>query len=264
MNHKKLTMQAFGITIFFSLAMGCSSVDEDSLPVAVDENAAVFDITINSGELTGDMDILRIKKNENVTLNFSSDSDITVHLHGYDIEKTVSSGNDQTMEFKANATGRFVITSHKNKTGHEDHGSHSGHSGTKTNVDAHAALFESETLTSGGTFSYQVPLNIENTIIPYHDHMSHGSGGSIEVSSDHGKSGDVLVIVGSGDHQFHPDNVIVKPGVLVQWKIDSTEKVRLTSGLPPTGHSDHSTDTEMGRANNESEEKTLIVLEVYP
>ena len=94
--------------------------------------------------------------------------------------------------------------------------------------------------------------------------MSHGSAGSIEVSSDHGKSGDVLVIVGSGDHQFHPDNVIVKPGVLVQWKIDSTEKVRLTSGLPPTDHSNHSTDTEMGRANNESEEKTLIVLEVYP
>ena len=49
MNHKKLTMQAFVITIFFSLAMGCSSVDEDSLPVAVGENAAVFDITINSG-----------------------------------------------------------------------------------------------------------------------------------------------------------------------------------------------------------------------
>ena len=136
MNHKKLTMEVFGIVIFFAIVMGCGSSDEDSLensfPVDVGENTAVFDIIINSGELAGDEDILRIKKNENVSLNFFSDASIAVHLHGYDIEKTVSPGEDQTMEFKANATGRFAITSHKTETEHQDHGSHSEHSRTKT------------------------------------------------------------------------------------------------------------------------------------
>ena len=253
MNHKNLTMQVFGIAIFFALAMGCGSSDENSFSAAVDENISVFDIGISSGELVGDEGTLRIKKNENVRLNFSSDTEITVHLHGYDIEKTVFSGNDQVMEFKANATGRFAITSHKNETGHQDHGSHSAHSSTKTDADAHAALFESETLTSGEMFSYQVPMNIENTTIPYHDHMNHDAGGSIEVSSDNGESGNILVTVGSGGHYFHPDNVIVKPGALIEWKIESDKKVRLTSGLPPSN-----------QANHESEEETLITIEVYP
>ena len=261
MNHRKLTMEVSTIVILFAIVMGCGSSDEDSLEnsflVDVGENTAVFDIRINSGELAGDEDILRIKKNENVSLNFFSDRGITVHLHGYNIEKTVFPGEDQTMEFKANATGRFVITSHKTETEHQDHGSHSPHLRTKTDADTHAAFFDSETLTSGDMFSYQVPMNIENITIPYHDHMSHGAGASIEVSSHHGKSGNVLVTVGSGEHQFHPDNVIVKPGALIEWKIDSAKKIRLTSGLPPSDHGDHTTNTE-------AEEKTLIVLEVYP
>ena len=135
MNHRKLTMEVSGIVILFAMVMGCGSSDEDSLEnsflVDVGENTAVFDITINSGELAGDEDILRIKKNENVSLNFFSDTGITVHLHGYNIEKTVFPGEDQTMEFKANATGRFVITSHKTETEHQGHGSHSADLRTK-------------------------------------------------------------------------------------------------------------------------------------
>jgi len=135
-NHKNLTLRVFGIAIFFAVVIGCGFPDGDSLEnsssITVGENTARFDIIINSGELAGDEDIFRIKKNENVSLNFSSDADIKVHLHGYDIEKTVYSGNDQTMEFKANATGRFAITSHKTETERQDHGSHSEHSRTKT------------------------------------------------------------------------------------------------------------------------------------
>ena len=257
MNHKNLTLRVFGIAIFFAVVIGCGSSDGDSLEnspsITVGENTARFDIIINSGELAGDDDIFRIKKNENVSLNFSSDADIKVHLHGYDLEKTVYSGNDQTMEFKANATGRFVITSHGIEAENREHGSHSAHSGPDPDPDAHAALFESETLTSGDIFSYRLPMKIENTTIPYHDHMSHGAVGSIEVSSHHGESGNILVTVKSGEHHFHPDNVIVKPGALIEWKIDSEEKVRLTSGLPPSD-----------QVNHESKEKTLITLEVYP
>jgi hypothetical protein len=255
-NYKKLMMPIFTIAMFFAMVIGCGFSDEESLENSsstTGDNTAKFDITINSGELAGDEDLFRIKKNENVSLNFSSDTDITVHLHGYDIEKTVSPGNDQAMEFKANATGRFGITSHGTEAEHQDYGSQPAHSGTKTDPDVHAGLFESETLTSGDMFSYQLPMNIENTSIPYHDHMSHGAVGSIEVSSHYGESDNVLVTVVSGEHQFHPDNVIVKPGALIEWKIDSNEKVRLTSGLPPSDH-----------ANHESEEKTLIILEVYP
>ena len=62
-----------------------------------------------------------------------------------------------------------------------------------------------------------------------------------------------------GERQFHPEHVTVKPGASVKWIIESEEKVRLTSGLPPSSHGDHSNHSSEG-----SSEKTLITLEVYP
>ena len=47
-----------------------------------------------------------------MTLSWLTDEDVELHLHGYDIEKTVLKGKTATMKIEANLTGRFPITSH--------------------------------------------------------------------------------------------------------------------------------------------------------
>ena len=47
-----------------------------------------------------------------------------IHLHGYDIEKTVPSNGQVAIEFGANATGRFQITSHAVDNESDEHSSH--------------------------------------------------------------------------------------------------------------------------------------------
>ncbi len=260
MKNNKFTIYVAVVALFFVLSTACGSSESDQ-----SSTNAAFDIVINGGNLVGDVDTLRIKKNEDVTLNIASNSEITVHLHGYDIEKTILAGYTAVIEFKANATGRFVVTTHKVKSGHHgDHGSHSGHGDMATDTEVHAALFESETLSPGDTYKYEIPTDFKEAIIPYHDHMSHDFVGQIEVSSHHGIGGEVFVAVRDGDPQFSPESVVVKPGAKVEWTIESERKVRLTSGLPqpmnqPPVHNDHSS-----HSNGDSEEKTLITLEVYP
>ena len=244
------------VALFFVLSTACGSSESDE-----SLSSTEFDIAISGGNLVGDVDTLRIKKNEDVTLNFASDSEITVHLHGYDIEKTISAGHTSVMELKANATGRFVVTTHEVKSEHhENHGSHSGHGNIAADTEAHAGLFESETLSSKDTYKYEIPIDFKETIIPYHDHMSHDSVGQIEVSNHYGIGGEVFVAVKPGEPQFYPETVVVKPGAKIEWTIESEAKVRITSGWPQhmnpsSAHSDHS---------SHSEEKTLITLEVYP
>ena len=260
MKKNKFTIYIAVVAFLFVLSIACGSSESDQFSTSTE-----FDIAIDGGNLVGDVDTLRIKKNEDVILNFASDSEITVHLHGYDIEKTISAEHTSVMEFKANATGRFVVTTHEVKSDHHgDHGSHSGHGHMAADTEAHAVLFESETLSSGDTYKYEIPTDFKETIIPYHDHMSHDSIGQIEVSEHHGIAGEVFVTVKDGEHQFYPETVVVKPGAEIEWTIESEAKVRITSGLPqhmnqPSAHSDHSS-----HSNGESEEKTLITLEVYP
>ena len=254
MNSKFILFVAV-LTLFFVLSTACGSSENDPSPASTE-----FNIVISGGNLVGDVDSLRIKKNEDVTLNFDSDSEITVHLHGYDIEKTISAEHTAVMEFKANATGRFVVTTHEVESEHHgEHASHSDHGHMAVDNEAHAALFESETLSSGDTYKYEIPTDFRETIIPYHDHMSHDSVGQIEVSTHHGGDGEVSVDVRDGERQFHPEHVMEKPGASVKRIIESEEKVRLTSGLAPSSHGDHSNHSSEG-----SSEKTLITLEVYP
>jgi plastocyanin len=91
-------------------------------------------------------------------------------------------------------------------------------------------------------------------IIPFHDHVSHGPVGLIKVVPDVENNGISVINVSDGHHIFEPAEVTVKPGDTIRWKIDTENKIRITSGNPPTtGHETH-----------EDEEKTLITLEVRP
>ena len=206
-------------------------------------------ITIHGGEVSNHQDNITVMKEENVRLVFDSDQALTVHLHGYDLEKKVPIYEKVAMEFWANATGRFVITSHSS---HDT--SHSSHDIGK---EGHAELFESDSLLRGDTFEYVIPTDMKDMTIPYHDHMSHNLVGSIVVSPDHGEEHLTLINISEEHRTFEPAEVMVKPGAIVRWKNSTNEKIRITSGNPPSdSHNDHS--------KNEEDEKTLITLEVRP
>jgi hypothetical protein len=69
------------------------------------------------------MRLIRVKQNDVVKLEWSTDKPISVHLHGYDIEKDVKPGTVTPMTFTARATGRFTVEPHVGRaSGGHTHG----------------------------------------------------------------------------------------------------------------------------------------------
>lgn len=71
-----------------------------------------FDLKLTGGKVPQAMQLIRVKQGDAVRLRWTSDRAITVHLHGYDIEKKVAPGAVTEMAFEARATGRFVVEEH--------------------------------------------------------------------------------------------------------------------------------------------------------
>jgi hypothetical protein len=71
-----------------------------------------FILRIENGRVPADMRLIRVKQNDIVKLQWTSDKPLTIHLHGYDIEKRVAPGAVADMTFTARATGRFTIEPH--------------------------------------------------------------------------------------------------------------------------------------------------------
>lgn len=222
-----------------------------------------IEIQILANEVQGVTNPIEVKKGNNVRLSLTSDKDMSVHLHGYDIKKDLESGVVTYLDFDAIATGLYVLTSHESD--HEGHDKHDSHAHS-ANMNDHAALFESETLENGESFSYSIPTEMLDTTIFYHDHMSHDGKGSIKISND-GQSGIIKVIVAEGDVSFEPLDVIAVPGSTIEWTNQKSSKIRITSGEPPTsaktdhhgGHAGHDDSDE-----HEEDEKVLISIEVRP
>jgi hypothetical protein len=71
-----------------------------------------LDLSIRAGALPADQQLIRAAQGDDIVLRWSTDEPITIHLHGYDIEKDLKPGAVTTMWFVATATGRFPITRH--------------------------------------------------------------------------------------------------------------------------------------------------------
>ena len=79
-----------------------------------------FDLQIEKGRVAKNMRLIRVQQGDAVTLRWTSDRPIVLHLHGYDIEAKVVPGAVTEMAFLARATGRFSVEEHKSdaKGGH--------------------------------------------------------------------------------------------------------------------------------------------------
>jgi len=82
----------------------------------------VFDLSIVRGRVPANMRLIRVRQGDTVKLRWTTDRQIIVHLHGYDIEAEVEPGAVTEMAFAARATGRFPIEEHRPTKGGHSHG----------------------------------------------------------------------------------------------------------------------------------------------
>ena len=92
-----------------------------------DETMSGITLKIAGGEIQGGKKVVRVKQGDEVRLNLMADQKTEIHLHGYDIEKTVFPGKAAVMAFRARVAGRFPVTEH----GSHSHGKKSGGHGEK-------------------------------------------------------------------------------------------------------------------------------------
>lgn len=72
----------------------------------------VVELAIRDGRLPEDRRVIRVQQGDEVTLRWTTDRPLTLHLHGYDIEAKLVPGTPVAMRFTARATGRFPIEIH--------------------------------------------------------------------------------------------------------------------------------------------------------
>jgi hypothetical protein len=84
------------------------------------DSTRTVDIEINNGKVVGKKSA-RVVKGDTVVLRWRSDQRLKLHLHGYDVETTVSPGTPAEMKIRARATGRFPVEIH----GQSESGGHS-------------------------------------------------------------------------------------------------------------------------------------------
>jgi len=81
-----------------------------------------FVLRIENGRVLENVRLIRVTQGDVVRLQWRSDRRVTLHLHGYDIEKVVAPGTVTYLMFTANATGRFPINLHTTNDNADGHG----------------------------------------------------------------------------------------------------------------------------------------------
>ncbi len=105
-----------------SLACGISAL---FLAAAIDTGCAAevtFVLRIENGRLPANMRRIRVRQNDLVKLQWSTDRPIRIHLHGYDLERSIEPGAVSEMTFVARAAGRFTVEPHLPSSGGHAHG----------------------------------------------------------------------------------------------------------------------------------------------
>ena len=93
-----------------------------SLGAAASESSTVaFKLQMVNHQLDLADKVIRVKKDDQVILTWSTDKTAHIHLHGYDIEQTLNPSSDGLMSFRAYATGRFPISLHSSSNRRSSH-----------------------------------------------------------------------------------------------------------------------------------------------
>jgi hypothetical protein len=72
----------------------------------------VIELALREGRLPERQRVITVRQGDDVTLAWTTDRPVTLHLHGYDLETKATPGTPVSMRFVARATGRFPIEMH--------------------------------------------------------------------------------------------------------------------------------------------------------
>ena len=87
--------------------------------VAAEPASKAFELALAKGRVDAAQETVRVKKGDKVELRWTSDRRIALHLHGYDIETTVTPETPAVMSFQARIAGRFPVSEHGQGAGHQ-------------------------------------------------------------------------------------------------------------------------------------------------
>ena len=79
---------------------------------AIQADQRTFTLDIRERQVGVTSRTIRVTQGDAVTIRWTTDEAVALHLHGYDIETVIKPGAVAEMTSKAHATGRFPITSH--------------------------------------------------------------------------------------------------------------------------------------------------------
>lgn len=104
--HKRIERRTFLTVGFFSTALLITP------SIVLSGELRTFNVTIVDGDVAKSHKTLRVTEGDRVAIQFTSDSAVTLHLHGIDVEIGLVAGKTGTMSFDANIAGRFPIEAH--------------------------------------------------------------------------------------------------------------------------------------------------------
>jgi hypothetical protein len=76
-----------------------------------------FELAVRDGKLPAEQRVIRVRQGDDVTLRWTTDKSLTIHLHGYDIEMPLAPAAAVSMRFTARASGRFPVEIHAHSRG---------------------------------------------------------------------------------------------------------------------------------------------------
>lgn len=100
-----LAMTRFVLPASMAIVMGAAALSAQAAEVA-------FDLRVQRGRVPENMRLVRVAQDDIVTLRWSADRPLLLHLHGYDLEWRVQPGTVARVTFTARLTGRFPIHAH--------------------------------------------------------------------------------------------------------------------------------------------------------
>jgi FtsP/CotA-like multicopper oxidase with cupredoxin domain len=79
-------------------------------PGSGESGRKILDVSVEDGGMNPDE--IEVAEGDRVTLRFTSDAPLELHLHGYDLEAEVAADEPAELSFVADLTGRFEIEDH--------------------------------------------------------------------------------------------------------------------------------------------------------
>ena len=93
-------------------ALGLSILAFFPLPNRAAEPTAI-ELAVADGQVVGGAKVIRLKRDDAVSLTVRSDKADELHVHGYNLHADVVPGKPSTLKFVAKRTGRFSMELHK-------------------------------------------------------------------------------------------------------------------------------------------------------